>query len=129
MPVGRPTKYQKKYCDQVYKFLAEGASVTEFAVHIGVTRSTIYEWADKNPEFSDALARAQEASQAHWEKELRTNLMMNKECNAPLVKLYFANRFNWHDKVEQDNKSSDSSMSPPRRIEIVAVRPDDDNTN
>jgi transposase-like protein len=125
----RPTKYQKKYCQQVYDFLAEGASVTEFAVHIGVTRSTVYKWAEDHQEFSDALTRAQEASRSYWEKELRTNLMLNRECNAPLVKLYFANRFNWHDKVEQDNKSSDSSMSPPRRVEIVAVSPDDDNAD
>jgi len=50
--------------------------------------------------------------------------MYSKEVNAPLVKLYFANRFGWHDKSEVDNKSSDGSMSAPTKIQIVG--PDDD---
>ena len=27
-------------------------------------------------------------------------MMFNREVNAPLAKLYFANRFGWHDKQE-----------------------------
>lgn len=123
MPAGRPTKYDKKYCDEIIDFMAEGGSVTEFAVEIGVSKSTVYLWADTHPEFSDALTRAQEVGEAYWARQLRTHLMLSKEVNAPLVKLYFANRFGWHDKQEIDNKSSDGSMTPkemPTKIEIVA---------
>ena len=51
-------------------------------------------------------------------------MMYSKDANAPLVKLYFANRFGWSDKSEVDNKSSDGSMSPTR-IELVAAKRED----
>lgn len=120
--VGRPTKYTAASAKALYESLAAGDSVTQFAASQGVSKSTIYLWADTHPEFSDALTRGQEASQAFWEGQLR-EMMFSREVNAPLVKLYFANRFNWTDKAEVDNKSSDGSMTPPTRIEIVA--PDD----
>jgi len=121
MAVGRPTKYTADMPSSLYNAMAEGKSVTQFAAMIGVNRSTVYEWAEHHKEFSDALSRGKEAGEAYWETELQ-GMMYNKEVNAPLVKLYFANRFNWHDKTEVDNRSSDGSMSPTR-IEITA--PDD----
>jgi len=121
--MARPTKYDDQRAGRLYEALAEGKSVTQFATQEGVARSTVYKWADEHSEFSDALARGQEASQAYWEGELQS-MMYSKEVNAPLVKLYFANRFGWHDKSEVDNKSSDGSMSAPTKIQIVG--PDDD---
>jgi len=64
MAGGRPTKYSaamlKKadhYCDN----FAEYGHATPIAVGLAkilkVNRSTIYEWADKHPEFSDTLSR------------------------------------------------------------------------
>lgn len=115
---GRPTKYTDDMPSQLYEALASGDSVTQFAVAIGVNRDTVYAWAETHSEFSDALSRGQEASQAYWEGELR-KMMYSKEVNAPLVKLYFANRFNWSDKAEVDNKSSDGSMTPKTITRVV----------
>jgi hypothetical protein len=101
--------------------MAEGGSLLEWAVSIGVVRSTPYKWAEDYPEFSDALKQAQDIGEAYWTKRLRTDLMHTKDINAPLVKLYLANRFGMSDKTEvkTDHVSSDGSMSPTR-IEIVA---------
>lgn len=118
MPAGRPTKYDPKYCQEIKDFMADGGSVTEFAVHIGVSKATIYNWADDHSEFLDALTCAQEIGQAYWEKRLRTDLMISRDANAPLVKLYFANRFKWSDKTEVDNKSSDGSMTPKPGLDL-----------
>lgn len=116
---GRPTKYNDAMPDALFNAMKDGKSITQFAAMVGVSRSTVYEWADHHPAFSDALTRGKEASEAYWETELQS-MMYSKEVNAPLVKLYFANRFNWSDKAEVDNKSSDGSMTPaPTRIEIV----------
>lgn len=119
---GRPTKYSAEYCETARAMLKEGKSVTQFAAHIGVSRSTVYLWATNNQEFSDALSLGQEFSEAYWETQLQ-DMMYDRNVNAPLVKLYFANRFNWSDKSHQDHTSSDGSMSPTR-IELVA--PSDD---
>lgn len=102
---------------RLYNALASGQSVTQFAASEGVARSTVYKWADESQEFSDALSRGQEAGQAYWEGELQ-QMMRKKDVNAPLVKLYFANRFGWHDKSEVDNKSSDGSMTPQVQVYV-----------
>jgi hypothetical protein len=126
---GRPTDYTQERCEEVKAFMAEGASITEYAAHIGVSRRTVYQWAEDHDEFSHALTRARELSQAHWERELRENLIYNKECNAPLVKLYFANRFDWHDKMEQDNRSTDGSMSPAQVTRVIVDADDSGGTD
>lgn len=96
---GRPTKYDKSLCQVAIGYLATGKSVTQLSAHIDVGKATIYRWSDEYEEFRDALTRGQELSQAHWEGEL-CNMMYSKDVNAPLVKLYFANRFKWTDKTE-----------------------------
>ena len=121
MPGGRPTLYTDDMPDALFDAMSQGRSVTQFAAKIGVNRSTIYEWAEKHPEFSDAFSRAKEACEAYWETELQS-MMYSRDVNAPLVKLYFANRFGWSDKAEVDNKSSDGSMTP-KVIERRVIRP------
>lgn len=125
-PQGRPTKYTHDMPDRLVEFMDRGKSITQFAAHVGVNRSTVYEWADNHREFSDALMRGKELGEAYWEGELQ-DMMYSKEANAPLVKLYFANRFGWTDKSEVDNKSTDGTMSPqPAVIEIVGKSPGDE---
>lgn len=102
---GRPSKYKKEYCAEAVKFLANGKSIIQLSAHIDVCKDTIYEWAKVHAEFSDALTRGKELSQAYWEGEL-CSMMYNKEVNSPLVKLYFANRFGWSDKVETKNENA-----------------------
>lgn len=68
---GRPTKYDDRYCADVVSFCAGGASLTAFAAHIGVDRSTITEWVDRHPAFSSAVSRAKAAIAAWWEERAR----------------------------------------------------------
>ena len=120
MKTGRPTIYKPEYCDLMIEMLSEGASFTEFRAAVGgVSRQTLSNWREQNPEFLDAYSRAEAIGQAYWEKRLRTEIMFDNKANAALVKLYFANRFNWHDKQATDHTSSDGSMKPSV-IEIVA---------
>lgn len=104
---GRPTKYDKKYIAMAKETIGnKGKSITQFARDIKVSKSTVYLWAEQHQDFSDALDMSREWSQAHWEDKLE-NMMYSKEVNAPLVKLYFANRFSWHDKpVTEDEEAS-----------------------
>lgn len=111
---GRPSKYDKKYIALAKQTIGNnGKSITQFARDIKVSKSTIYVWAEAHPEFSDALEMSKEWSQAHWEDKLE-DMMYSKEVNAPLVKLYFANRFAWHDKPAADDEES----SKPQELAI-----------
>ena len=106
---GRPTSYRAEFCELVMEIVgSRGKSITQFARDIGVSRSTIYEWAGAHKEFSDALTRAAEHSEAFWEDRFQSEFMTSRDVNAPLVKLYFANRFRWSDKGEDEDKERDA---------------------
>jgi hypothetical protein len=66
--VGRPSKYEERFCDELEAFMAQGYSATAFAGHIGVSRSTIDNWAKEHPEFLEALNRAKAKRLLEWEK-------------------------------------------------------------
>src|SRR4051794_28248464 len=70
--VGRPTKYDPRYCDDIVAFCGQGYSITAFAGSIHVARSTIQEWAAAHDEFSVAVKRAKAASALWWEQRSRT---------------------------------------------------------
>lgn len=67
-PVGRPSSYKPEYCAQVVEAMRAGFSLTAFAGMIGVARSTINEWMEGFPEFSEAVSRAKAARLLHWEE-------------------------------------------------------------
>ncbi len=57
MPAGRPTKFDPSYCDEMIEDGKLGYSLTAFAGKIGVARSTINQWGEDHPEFSEAIKR------------------------------------------------------------------------
>jgi hypothetical protein len=101
---GRPSKYSEAYCNEVIEFLGLGHSVTAFAGHIGVARSTVFKWADEIPEFSDALKVGQAKATACWEGVL---LKVAKEGggNATAAIFGLKNRASedWTDKVVNEH--------------------------
>ncbi|TQE93017.1 MAG: hypothetical protein FKY71_18500 [Spiribacter salinus] len=101
--------------------LADGASLTEFRAEIGgVSPQTVHNWKAKHPEFLEAFTRAEVMGQAYWEKKLRTELMTDNKANAPLVKLYFANRFGWSDRSSQEISGPNGGpVETVNKIEIV----------
>lgn len=71
MPAGRPTDYRPEFCERVIELGRLGYSHAQIAAHadIDVARKTLYEWADKYPEFSDAITRARDLAQAWFENK------------------------------------------------------------
>ena len=92
-PGGRPTKYNKQICEGFENRFTEGQSILEVAASMGVSRDTFYEWAKNHKEFSYALTRAREVSQAWWEKQGRENLVDHEEYDSE-TKLSTKDRFN-----------------------------------
>lgn len=71
MTAGRPSKYSEAYCNEVIQHMATGASMASFAGEIGVARSTLNEWMEANPEFSEAVKVGKAKCAAWWETKLR----------------------------------------------------------
>lgn len=68
MPAGRPSKYETRYCEEVIVAAREGLSLTGFAGKIEVARSTINEWIEQYPEFSEAVSCAKAVRALAWER-------------------------------------------------------------
>lgn len=126
-PVGRPTKYDPAYCEAVIEHMAEGASLTAFAGDIGVARSTINQWMEDQPEFSEAVRVAKAKCAAWWERAGRMIVMGGGGPGASTLAVFGMKNMapdDWRDKQELDHTSSDGSLKPVV-IEFVTPQVDD----
>lgn len=113
MTLGRPSKYRPVYCNELISHLSEGASIASFAAEIGVARSTINQWAEDYPDFSEALQIAKAKCSAWWERRLRDQAVNGKGSTvATIFGLKNMAAEDWRDKQEIDLSSRDGSMSP-----------------
>lgn len=87
------TDYRIEYCSRVINMGMEGKSVVAMAVSLGFVRKTLYNWADKHPEFKEALDYAKEASQAYYEELGKQGMMMGKDFNGGVWSRIMGARF------------------------------------
>lgn len=114
---GQPTKYHKGLNDIVLDLMSEqGYSILQVARKLNVDRKTLYNWSEQNEEFFHTLTRAREYGEAYWTHEF-TDMMRSKESQPQLVKLYMANRFNWHDT----GSNEESSKAAPAEVTVNIV--------
>lgn len=94
-------------------------SIAGLALFLGIHRSTIYDWAEKNSEFSDIISHLMDAQEL-----ILSNNGLKGKFNPQIAKLMLT-KHGYSDKVSQDHTSSDGSMAQPTRIELVAKINDD----
>lgn len=87
--------------------MSDGASMTSFAAEIGVARSTLNEWAENHPEFSEAVKRAKAKCAAWWEKIARDGAK-GGDANPTLCIFGLKNMAadDWRDKVEHEQSGT-----------------------
>lgn len=91
---GNPTKYRAEYCQRIVETMSEGKSLVQFAVSIGVSRDSIYEWEKVHPEFKLACKAAKEAAQSWWEDLLmKAAQSTSKSFNITAIIFSMKNRF------------------------------------
>jgi hypothetical protein len=120
--MGRPTKLTQKlikkaedyYKNHFDKYGDPFPSAAGLAVELGISRSTLYKWADENVYFSDMLDDI-----SVKQERLLLSKGITGEFTAPITKLVLA-KHDYSDKVSQDVTSSDGSMKPTV-IELVGV--------
>lgn len=102
-PVGRPTKYDPKFCQIVIDVMKKGYSKEAVAGHLGICKDTLYRWDAKHKDFSDALKVGLEFSRMFWEKialDHLTHTKASKQLNSVVWLFNMKNRFGWADKIE-----------------------------
>jgi len=95
-PVGRPSLYDPKYCEEVIAFGRIGKSVEQIAANLNLSLRVLYAWRDKHEEFMHAMEYAKELEQAWWEEQAQSYMVENKESdrlNATLWSRSMAARF------------------------------------
>lgn len=121
MAVGRPTDYRPDWMlAKVVDLMSEGASKTEVAAELGVTKETLYQWINKYPEFSDAIKKGEGLCEAWWEKQGRKS-MHDQKFNASLWYMNMKNRFKWSDRQEQTIDLT-ANISTAQKIQEAAAR-------
>ena len=67
---GRITKYNKTLLKKVKGFALKGLSDLQIAHNLGIAASTLYEWKNKHPDFSEAMAMSKEIADLQVENAL-----------------------------------------------------------
>lgn len=110
---GRPTDYTPDIIKEINKYLQEAIpqnmkipTVEGIALKLGISKDTLYEWAKRYPEFSDALSVLKMK-----QKEALTEIGIfgGKEINATIVALLL--KVN-HDMVETQKTDITSGGKP-----------------
>jgi transposase len=95
-PVGRPSLYDPKYCEEVIALGKLGKSSEAIGAILGVGTATLYRWRDEFPEFREALELAKEFELHWWEDIAQAHMIENKESdriNASIWSRSMAARF------------------------------------
>jgi len=110
---GRPTDYTPQIIEEINKYLEEAIpenmkipTVEGIALRLGINKTTLYEWAKKYPEFSNAL---DELKMKQKECLVETGIFGGKEINATIVALLL--KVN-HDMVETTKTDITSGGKP-----------------
>lgn len=125
MTAGRPTAYDPAYCEQVIELGKAGKSKAQMASHFDVSRQTIDNWADAQPEFLEALTRAMAHCQAWWEDQAQKGMLV-PGFNAAVWKKSMEARFR-EDYTERQELTgaNGGSISTVNRVEMLIVDPSD----
>lgn len=114
---GRPTKFKPEIIAKANEYLQEAIpqnmkipTVEGLALKLGVNRDTLYEWADKYPEFSDTLETLKMRQKEYL---IEIGIFGGKEINATIVQLLL--RVN-HGMVE--TSKFEGSLDIPQLAEL-----------
>lgn len=101
-PVGRPTKYEPRFCYDCIEFMGQGYSLTAFAGSIGVSRATINNWMAEHAEFLEATRTGQAKRTMCLEKTLLAG-ETGPKVTGHIFALKNADPEGWKDKQEVEH--------------------------
>lgn len=120
-PMGRPSKLTKEAREQINKYLQDSLennrvpTAARLAVNLGISKKTLYNWADKD----DDLLHTLETLQSIQEATLIDGSLENK-LNPTISKLMLANH-GYKEKSEQDLTTGGKEINFPS-VRIIDER-------
>lgn len=115
-PGGRPTKYNPQIITQTNEYIKSCGreqmtlpTIQGLAIKLCVNKTTIYEWAKENPEFSNAIDKLMDYQA---QQLINDGIYGGKEINAPIVKLMLMNNHGMREKSDTDVTSNGKEIQP-----------------
>ena len=122
--VGRPSKYDPKYCEMLIEHMSKGYSFESFGAVIGSNRDTLYEWAKRHSEFSDAKKHANDRCLEFWEKQGIEGLYSYEDgpkLNSSVWIFNMKHRHRWRDRHEEEEKKEGIDLGKLPLRELMAL--------
>jgi hypothetical protein len=111
MKVGRPSKYEERFNEELDKYLKTTGkenmslpTIQGFALHIGVDSDTLNNWAKEHKEFFGTLKRLKELQA---QQLIDDGIYGGKEVNATIVKLLLQNNHGMKERTDQTTNDKD----------------------
>ena len=128
-PVGRPTLYDAKYCEEVIELGKLGKSVEQIASRLGFSLRTMYLWRDEHEDFMHAMEEAKQHELAWWEDQADAYMVEMKDgprLNATLWSRSMAARFpkKYRESVKQEI-TGEGGTPLLAGIQVTFVKPND----
>lgn len=113
---GPANKYDPEYCHTVRELAQKGMFVEEWCAHIGMTMSTLYNWANRHPEFEQAVHEAWWILRSYWTERARLSIQgvgMAPSILAMILERRFGdmwgrNSVNLHEHFSNRNSETDT---------------------
>tara|TARA_R110000764_G_scaffold2108_1_gene9170 strand:- start:125 stop:493 length:369 start_codon:yes stop_codon:yes gene_type:complete len=116
--MSRPTKYTPKLLDKANHYLNNYTrlipSNQDLCLHLDISETTLYRWAEEHEQFRDILGKVKLT-----QFTVAMDGGLGGDLNANLVKLLMG-KHGLSEKSTVDQISSDGSMAPKSKIELVA---------
>ena len=86
--------------------MCNGKSLAAVCAALDISRTTLYDWRDSNPDFRDAIEKGLQKCQAYWEDVGHEGVTGDNEkfCSTPWI-FTMKNRFRADYKEEKENKT------------------------
>lgn len=124
--VGRPSKYDPKFCQTVVEAGEKGKSITQMALACGVCKNTLSDWASEHPEFSIAFTRAKMLSMDWWESVAQTHMIEEpgaSKLNTGVWSRSMAARFPDEYTEKKQTELTGANGGPIQGINVTFVDP------
>jgi hypothetical protein len=134
-PTGRPSGYTPEKAKLICDYIANGGYITHTGEELGIPTSTIYEWLELHPSFSEAYGQAQRKRQQGDVDTVRRNVMTaedHKAASVAKVQLDFVRWFGsvtdpdrWSEKKTVAIEGGNPSKPLRHKVDVSAASDDE----
>lgn len=107
-------KYDPEHCWQVRLLAMEGLFPEEWCAHFGITMGTMYNWANRYPDFDQACHEAWYLLRAHWTQKARESIQ-GRGMAPSILAMILEKRFpdTWGKNPRNTHETFASRNDPP----------------